>query len=194
MPSSVEMSFTAAQLADRLVEVYNGRSSRRFDALADCFTPDVSLRVLKTNAAVIHGAQPLTASMPAEYAKQTAHVTRRLFITTDLPEDDPSFSLDFYPAGQGPGMNAFGKGNAKMDTILLFQANPGDTCGNKISQVWIAPDREGVASRGREGGRVTEEDVVKSKVFRQVLEMVQGKVKGELRFYMHDYVFMDTIG
>lgn len=165
MPSSVEMSFTAAQLADRLVEVYNGRSSRRFDALADCFTPDVSLRVLKTNAAVIHGAQPLTASMPAEYAKQTAHVTRRLFITTDLPEDDPSFSLDFYPAGQGPGMNAFGKGNAKMDTILLFQANPGDTCGNKIS-----------------------------KVFRQVLEMVQGKVKGELRFYMHDYVFMDTIG
>ena len=155
----------------------------------------MSLCVLKTNAAVIQGAKPLTASMPADYAKQTAIVTRRLFITTDLPEgDDPSFSLDFYPAGQGPGMNAFGKGNARMDTILLFQANPGKRSENKISQVWIAPDREGMASRGREGGRVTEEDVVKSKVFKQVLGAGRAKVKGELRFYMHDYVFMDTIG
>lgn len=91
-------------------------------------------------------------------------------------------------------MNAFGKGNTKMDTMLLYQANPGGKSENKISRVWIAPDRDGVASRGKEGGRVTEEDVVKSKVFKQVLGVVQEKVKGELRFYMHDYVFMDTIG
>jgi len=176
------------------VEVYNQKSSRRFEALAECFSPDVSLCVLKTNAAVLKGAKSLTASMPADYAKHTANVTRRLFITTDLSKEDPSFSLDFYPAGQGPGMNAFGKGNVKMDTILLFQVNPGKMSENKISQVWIAPDREEVASRGREGGRVMEEDVRKSKVFKQVLAVVQGKVKGELSYHMHDYVFMETIG
>ena len=92
-------------------------------------------------------------------------------------------------------MNAFGKGNVKMDTILLYQVNPPRKMSeNKISHVWIAPDREEVASRGREGGRVMEEDVRKSQVFKQVLAVVQGKVKGELSYHMHDYVFMETIG
>lgn len=185
------MSFTAAQLADRLVEVYNLSSARRFDNLADCFEPTVSLCVLKTGATVLSGVQALTASMPADYAKHTAAVTRRLFIHTDHPED-PSFALDFYPAGQGPGINAFGKGNVKMDTILLYQANAG--ARNKIAQVWIAPDREQVASRGRDKGPVTELSVLSSKVFPQVAAILEGRVQGKVQYHMHDYMHMATIG
>lgn len=173
------------------MEVYNQKSSRRFEALAECFAPDVSLCLLKSGATVVKGVQALTASMPADYAKHTARVTRRLFITTSLPSEDPSFSMDFYPAGQGPGINAFGKGNVKLDTILVFEVKSDGR--NVINQVWIAPDRDGIASRREDQGVVTELSVLSSKAFPQVAAVLQGRVKGKISYHMHDYLHMATI-
>jgi hypothetical protein len=234
---------------DRLVEVYNTSSARRYDNIAACFQPDVSLCVLKTGAAVIKGVERLRDSMPSKcvhacarvpsfffyhcpalpcpsllcrhdsadpksidpyilnqppqqtitihhpnihansFSKREATCTRRLLILSDDPTD-PSFSLDFYPAGHAPGMQAFGKGNTPLDTAILFQGAPG--AKNRIAQVWIAPDTKGLAT----AERVSELDVLSSKLFGQVAAVVKERVKGTSRtsHHFHDYRNMETIG
>lgn len=175
------------QLADRLVEVYNTSSPRRYDHIAACFQPDVSLCVLKTGAAVIKGVERLRDSMPSDFSKREATCTRRLLILSDDPAD-PSFALDLYPAGHAPGMQAFGKGDTPLDTVLLFQAAPG--ARNRIAQVWIAPDSKGLAS----AERVSELDVLSSKAFAQAAAVVKERVKGATSQHFHDYKNMETIG
>ncbi len=180
---------THTQLADRLVEVYNTSSPKRYDNIAACFHPDVALCVLRTGAAVIKGVARLRDSMPSDFSKREATCTRRLLLLSESP-GDPSFALDFYPAGHAPGMQAFGKGDTPLDTALLFEAAPGPQ--NKIAQVWIAPDAKGLAT----ADRVSELDVLSSKAFAQAAAVVKARVSpgSATSHHFHDYSNMETIG
>lgn len=89
-------------------------------------------------------------------------------------------------------MNAFGKGNVKMDTILLYEGGVG--ARNRIAQVWIAADRDEFASGGK-GKEVTELSILSSKVFPQVAAVMKAKgVKGKVSYHFHDYTEIETIG
>lgn len=163
-------------------------SSKRLDNILACFSSDVVVAVLKSGAQVLKGHEALGRAMPADYAKWQADCTRRLYIGSDNPQD-PTFCLDYYPAGHGPGFNAMGKGNVKMDTALLYQAGLGPK--NTIEKVWIAPDREGVASSEKE---VTELGVLGSKLFPQVAAILKEKITGKLQYVFNDYSKIETWG
>lgn len=171
------------------MDVYNTSHPKRYDHIAACFQPDVSLCVLKSGQAVIKGVERLRDSMPSDMARREAQCTRRLLLLSDDPAD-PSFACDWYPAGHAPGMQAFGKGDVPLDTILLFEAAPGPK--NRIAQVWIAPDVKGLAT----AERVSELDVLSSKVFAQVAAVVKARLKegSTTRQHFHDYKNMQTIG
>jgi hypothetical protein len=148
-------------LADRLVEVYNLSGKSRLDQIMECFSVDVVVSNLKTRGVIQRGAQALRDSIPAEYAKLTAECAKRLYIESD-DDNDPTFALDLYPAGQAPGINAVGKGNVKLDTLLLYRVRE-----NKIDHVWIGPDKEGLAK----STKATQETVLGSKVFGLVAQV-----------------------
>jgi hypothetical protein len=101
------------QLADRLVEVYNGSSKRRLDMISECFAPGVKLLNLKTRTVVLEGADKLRDSMPSDYAKWAAECGKRLFVSRkgggSGDVDAATFCLDLYEAGHAPGINAFGE-------------------------------------------------------------------------------------
>lgn len=179
-----------SQLADRLVEVYNLEAKNRLSQIMECFAADVTLANLKTRADVLKGSEALRDSMPSDYAKWNADCSRRLFMQAAGAEpspESPTFCLDLYPAGHAPGMNAMGKGNVKLPTVLLYRVRE-----NRIDKVWIAPDKEGLA----EADRTTEQQVLGSKVYAMAAEVVKAELAegAEVEHVFNDYRNIETWG
>jgi hypothetical protein len=153
-----------------LVEVYNLASSQRLAQIMSCFAPSVVLSNLKTRADVLKGAEALRDSMPSDFSKWDAECTRRLYMEPASSgggeNQGPTFCLDFYPAGHAPGVNAMGKGGVRLPTVLLYRV-----VENVIDQVWIAPDKEGLA----EGDKVGEGKVRGSKIYASVAEVLKAQ-------------------
>ena len=68
------------------------------------------------------------------------------------PPAAATFVLDFYRAGQAPGLAAVLKGGKAADTAVLYRV-----ARNVITHAWLAPDRDGLAEKGEAVGEAVGE-------------------------------------
>ena len=103
------------------------------------------------------------------------------------PAAATTFVLDFYRAGEAPGLAAVKKGGKAADTAVLYRV-----AGNVITHAWLAPDRDGLVAKGKAVG---EAECLRSKpatAMREVLTEHFGGVKPAL--YFSNYADIPTIG
>ena len=98
----------------------------------------------------------------------------------------PTYVLDFYQAGEAPGLAAVVKGGKQADTVVLFRVS-----SNVITHAWLAPDRDAFAARW---SSVTEGEVLASKAASAMLDVLEEQRATEFALHFNNYADIVTIG
>jgi hypothetical protein len=78
-----------------------------------------------------------------------------------------------------------GKGNTRLDTALLYRV-----ANNCIEEIYIAPEREGLATKKG----ASEQDALRSKVFAMVAPILDEALGPEKEYAWNDYLDIPVIG
>ena len=104
--------------------------------------------------------------------------------------DQATFALDFYRAGEAPGLAAIKKGGVQADTVVLWRVS-----SNQITHAWLAPDRDALLARWES---VTQADVVSSKAASAMMDVLaeHAPAQGapEYAFHFNNYAEIETVG
>mmetsp|Transcript_6392 Transcript_6392/g.9547 ORF Transcript_6392/g.9547 Transcript_6392/m.9547 type:complete len:299 (-) Transcript_6392:181-1077(-) len=161
----VDFQFSACQLVDRVLEIFNSDAPTpaRRAALSDCFD-NVQVATLTGERRIsIVGEAAINAITNASERIERAEPKLRVFMEAGTDHDDnqqqvmqhePTLCLDAYAAGETPGLAAIVKGKP-APTIVLWRVEK-----NKITHAWIAPDKDNFA---QDWASVTEERFLDSK-------------------------------
>jgi hypothetical protein len=138
-----------------MIERFNSDSARRAELLSECFDAAAfSIASLRGGGAdkrqvSVAGAKAVDAVVASSSRRSTSAKARlRVFAQPATPAAaaGATFVLDFYRAGESPGLAAIQGGKA-ADTTVLYRV-----VGSVITNVWLAPDRDGLAEKGHAVG------------------------------------------
>lgn len=182
--------FTAAQVAERFVEVFGLPSKRRKESLLECLDVNVIEVVAVGNEEVLaEGKEELElhcTSVPI----WKAEAVKRLYVEGNKPAD-PTYCVDFYLKGQAPGWGLEGLASEaaeRSDIWVLYVVQD-----NKVKRVYVGDDTQRL---GRKPG-VSEEDIFGTDVFMKVLDIAirPGGITGtDISKHYHDYTKIEVWG
>ena len=136
--------FTAIQIVNHFLEVFDSTSSRRIEDIAEIFADDGWIGSLKSNKQYMKGREAIAASFNrTKGGGGTTGCFARVYVPP-LPSDGAgngnspsvSFVLDFHKPGTSPGL-----GDPNKNGVLLYR------CTSKhITHVWGGVDTSNVSS------------------------------------------------
>lgn len=121
-PDEPAFTFTAAQVAERVVEVFGAASKMRTEWLLECFDLD-KIRVVAVNESedlLAEGREEMELHFKT-VPVWPVEATKRVYLESNKPSD-PTFSLDFYPSKKAPGWGLEGLASEtaeRSDTWVL---------------------------------------------------------------------------
>lgn len=191
MDAAPVIEFTASQVVDMLLELFNSDLTDRPQKLTKCFAAGDAFTVavlrmgeVDKRPVTLKGTKAVGAVVAASSRLASAEVRLRLFVDTGVTAQ--SFALDWYRAGEAPGLAAVKKGGIQADTVVLYRVS-----GNVITHAWLAPDRDAFVARWE---NVTESDVLASKAASAMMDVLEECGSPEASFHFNNYCDIPTIG
>lgn len=187
----MEMSYTAAQVADNFLEVFSTLKPGKtepLDFLLDCFDDKFDMGDLESQDTLPYKRADLKAHLQ-KHSAWPVSVKKRVFVESNRPTD-PTFCLDMYVAGRGPCFSSTELTTAAStrDSYVLYRVRD-----NKIQAVWVLDDFDGIVS----DTTVTEERMYACKAFLCALDLMirPGGLGGtKIDRHYHNYDNMVTLG
>lgn len=130
-----EFNFNAVLLADRLIEVFSYPNSRRRKAnVHECLAGNLQILDLASGDKLDEGTEAFIVD-----SEWTASASKRLYLECDR-KGAPTFALDFYKAGQAPGLDVTGTSSSpnKTSLVVLYEV-----AHNQIQRVGDSPQIRG---------------------------------------------------
>lgn len=177
-----QFNFTAAQVVEHFLEVYQSASRRRIDELLECFDlKRVCVRDLEQQSELTSSSQLkdlLSAANP-----QKSMPTKRLFFESKNSKDS-TFALDFYAASSCPSIVSE---RLEGPNAVLYRVNR-----NRIDQIWIIRDQWKLT----DDADATQEIVTASPLYELCLESMirPGGLTAEFTVYYNNYSTIATWG
>eukprot|EP00045_Choanoeca_perplexa_P003966 m.34628 g.34628 ORF g.34628 m.34628 type:complete len:183 (+) comp12326_c0_seq1:600-1148(+) len=179
-------SFTAVKIVDYCLDLF-GAPSLKAAAFSDCIDLDqLAICTLADGSQVAKG-DDYKRTLETMAKGWKCEPRKRLFF--DNKAGDPTFVLDFYAAGQSPGLDLSGPiGTPVSHSIaVLYRCEH-----NQCTKIYVALDAQDVV--GKDG--LDKAGLMQTAVGQQALDLVirPGGVSGGLELHYHDYSSVPTIG
>jgi hypothetical protein len=176
----------ASLVADRYVEVFNGKEGRLKSIMECVDRRTFELCSLETGDVLVADADAFERIMAA--GSWAVEASKRLFIETEN-SSDPTFAIDFYAAGKAPGFGPEGVSARphQKPMVAVYKVQK-----SKIVKIWTAEDTEGIAGLLS----ATEEDVCGSDAYAKALDVMirPGGLTAAPKRYFNDYTKIEVWG